>query len=274
MAELAATGERLVPNAWRNRDEYLAYLRQRFAYGAAASELAGAPRVLDFGCGSGLCTRVLGDVVDEIVGVDVAAEAVAYASAHYGSDTCSFRVYDGVRLPIDDASFDAAVSFHAIEHIRADTDAVAEIARVLRPGGTVLISTPNRANRVEPGRRPWNKFHVREYDAADLAAMLSTQFTDVRVRGVTAREEVHAIEMARVAQSRRMRRWDVLNLRGLIPDRCRPYVTRLVRRVLPRPDPSAGPADWVDRYGLEDFYLTETDLDDALDLLATARKSV
>jgi len=101
----------------------------------AAEELAGATRVLDVGCGDGQITRLAAGLegVDLSVGLDPTWNQIAVA-AQRGSATGFVRAgADG--LPFADASFDAVVACLVFEHIDAVDEAIAEVARVLAPGG-------------------------------------------------------------------------------------------------------------------------------------------
>ena len=89
-------------------------------------------------------------------------------------------------LPLPDASVDVVVNFQVIEHLWDQPQFVAECARVLRPGGLLLMSTPNRIT-FSPGRdTPINPFHTRELNAAELAELLTDGGFEMRVdeRGV------------------------------------------------------------------------------------------
>jgi len=103
--------------------------------------LVGGPgrRVLDLGCRYGALTRAYAEGND-IVGVDVDREALAEA-AKLGIQTRWADVEEP--LPFEDASFDVVVAGELIEHLRDPERLVAEIRRVLRPGGTFVGSVPN-----------------------------------------------------------------------------------------------------------------------------------
>jgi SAM-dependent methyltransferase len=136
--------------------------------------------VLDAGCGAGYGSAELGRSARRVLGVDVDEEAVAYARSRYASPGVEFEVMDLARLDLDDASFDVVCAFEAIEHVR-DRDAVlAEIARVLRPDGAFLASTPQAERTTE---RPENPFHEVEYAAADFERLLREYFDDVELYG-------------------------------------------------------------------------------------------
>lgn len=93
-------------------------------------------RVLEVGCGSGHLTRRLADRGVDVVGVDANPQASEVA----GSDRV--RTMRAEVLEFEDDSFDAIVSIHAIEHIPALEVALAEMARVLRPGGRAVFIYP------------------------------------------------------------------------------------------------------------------------------------
>lgn len=191
------------------REEQFASLPERVlhamhvrAYDEAVSRAAGRD-VLDLGCNSGYGTLRLAAVARRVVGVDVNADAIEAARTRPGADAASFRVIDGVALPFPDGSFDLVASFQVVEHIDDPGPYLAEIARVLRPDGVALLTTPNAAIRLDPGMPPWNRFHVREYRAAELSAVLGPYFEQVEVLGMQAPPDIAAVERARVDAARR-----------------------------------------------------------------------
>lgn len=93
-------------------------------------------RVLEVGCGQGHLTKALADRGVDIVGIDANPQAAEVA----GTD--KVRHMRAESLVFDDASFDVIVSVHAIEHIPLLQEALAEMARVLAPGGTALYIYP------------------------------------------------------------------------------------------------------------------------------------
>jgi len=106
-------------------------------------------RVLDAGCGGGLVARELADAGAEVVGVDRSMGSLGVARR---ATNGSFHPAQGrlERLPFADASFDAVVAADVLEHLPDLPAAVAELARVLAPGGSFLFDTVNRT--------PWSWF--------------------------------------------------------------------------------------------------------------------
>jgi SAM-dependent methyltransferase len=115
----------------------------------AAEELAGAARVLDVGCGDGQISRLaVANGATTVVGIDPTWNQLVVASDRDGGPRYA-RAGAGA-LPVRSASFDAVVACLVFEHIRDVDDAIAEVARVLVPGGRFcfflnhpLLQTPS-----------------------------------------------------------------------------------------------------------------------------------
>jgi SAM-dependent methyltransferase len=191
--------------------------------------------VLDAGCGVGYGSAFLGGVARRVVGVDRDEAAVAYARARYGRTNVEFLVGDVLHLDLPDASFDAVCSFETLEHVEDADRFLAEMARVLRPRGVFLVSTP-RAD--ETTTAPDNPFHRVELSRADFEALLRRFFGEVDLFGQ---------RRLQTARHRLMQRLDVLGLRRRLP------VSRRASRLLGTPPTAAVTTDEIviERNGLE-----------------------
>ena len=144
--------------------------------------------VLDLGCRSGALTKHFLDG-NSVVGLDVDAAALEKAAA-LGIEPVQGNVEDP--LPFGDASFDAVVAGELFEHLQFPDALVAEIRRVLRPGGVLVGSVPN-AFRVQSrlrflrGRAPEDDpTHLRMFSPDAIRELLGA-FEDVRIDFVGGR---------------------------------------------------------------------------------------
>ena len=142
-----------------------------------AAQFCSGKRVLDVGCSHGYGTAVLAEKADQAVGFDLYPDVVADATAHFGGDNLRFLAHDANEpFPFTDEAFDLVFSSEVIEHVREQDLCVSEMSRVLRPGGLLIIKTPD----VRSARRG-NVFHYREFSRGELQRMLERHFELVRV---------------------------------------------------------------------------------------------
>ena len=179
VSTLTLTGERTLPGI---ADENYWFRRHEVAYEWVAPWCAGAV-VVDAGCGEGYGAATVARVASSVLALDYDAAVVAHVRDHY-PNLRAVRA-DLQRLPVADSSAEVVVTLQTIEHLHDQPGFVAECARVLRPSGTLVVSTPNRLT-FSPGRAtPLNPFHTRELNAAELAALLDPHFSVSRMLGVS-----------------------------------------------------------------------------------------
>ena len=169
---MEATGERYVSGLVGDiqSEHYHRYLfALRFCAGSD---------VLDVASGEGYGSALLGQVAKSVIGVDLDAGSVRFANSHYMSERVSFRRADATALPIEDASVDVVVSFETIEHLADHAAFLAEIRRVLRPGGLLVISSPDHAVYSKEASHE-NPFHVKELGRAEFLALMRENFPQV-----------------------------------------------------------------------------------------------
>jgi SAM-dependent methyltransferase len=167
---LPLTGERTLPGI---ADERYWFERHLAGYHLAATHVAPGATVLDAGCGEGYGLTVLAAAgAARVVGVDLDAPTVAHARASYAADDPRIEVHRAELkdLPLADAEVELTVSLQVIEHVWDVPGTLASLARVTRPGGHVLLATPNRLTFTPGSDTPVNPFHVREFTADELVA--------------------------------------------------------------------------------------------------------
>ena len=139
-----------------------------------AAQLAPGKRVLDAGCGVGYGSALLArSGAAEVTGVDLSSAAIAAAGSSAPENT-NFILGDLTKLPIDDASIDLVVCFEVIEHIAQQEQLLDELRRVMAPGASLLLSSPNRDVYLSG-----NPHHVRELTPAELSGLLEARFVHV-----------------------------------------------------------------------------------------------
>jgi len=137
---LSQVYDRINPFIWNEamRDEAIGWL-----------DLDGDEKLLDIGCGTGFATEGLLQHLDTVYGLDQSAHQLEKAYAKFGKGgPVQFHRGDAERLPFKDDSFDVVWSSGSIEYWPNPVDALEEIRRIVKPGGTVLIVGPDYPNNT------------------------------------------------------------------------------------------------------------------------------
>jgi SAM-dependent methyltransferase len=270
--ELEPTGERMIMEHYQDSPElYLVHLFHTLTYHFAEPFTEGR-RVLDYGCGSGYGSARIASKARSVTGVDVSAEAVAYAQAHYTQPNLDYRVIEPDKpLPFEAGAFQTVLSFQVIEHVSDPDLYLREIARVLEPGGTLVMATPDRRTRLLPLQRPWNRWHLVEYSEQTLQRLLLRHFPSVEMHTMGGKKSVLDIELRR---TRRIK-WLSLpfTLPG-VPERWRVLGLSAARALSERgrkaPSKPAAPRDFG--FSEEDLRIAR-DVWPSVNLVAVARRS-
>lgn len=151
------------------------FVGRRRILAAVLTDLAdGQPRILDFGAGTGTNVALL-ERFGKVTAVDGDREAVERATRQGHT---ALHVPDGSPLPFPDGAFDLVCAFDVLEHIRDDVAAMAELRRVLRPGGHLLVTVP--AFQALWGDQDEISHHERRYRAPQLRERLAAAGLEVR----------------------------------------------------------------------------------------------
>ncbi|MDP1632434.1 MAG: class I SAM-dependent methyltransferase [Caulobacter sp.] len=165
--------------------------------------------VVDLGCGVGRLTPALAETFGGPVhGVEPSARMREIAVATAGHPGVDYRAGEAARIPLEDASVDAVLMFLSFHHVPDRAAAAAEIARVLRPGGRVLVRSPF-ADRMTAGW--WQQFFPRALAIEKQMFPTLVEVTAVfAAAGLTpvalvTIEEVYAANEAEAAEKLRLR---------------------------------------------------------------------
>ena len=175
--------KRAYSSIYEREEEHWWFLGRRRVLAALLENLdpPGDWRVLDVGCGTGGNFAFL-DAYGRVEGCDYSEEAIRFCRMRGGTPV---QVADIYELPYEDDSFDLATCLDVIEHLRFDLLAFRELARVLKPGGHLLVTLPARP-------RLYSDFdcvagHLRRYTVPQIKMLLrGGGFEPLRVTGYTA----------------------------------------------------------------------------------------
>ncbi|HEY2299355.1 MAG TPA: class I SAM-dependent methyltransferase [Jatrophihabitans sp.] len=229
----------------RVSEENYWFRRHEAAYEFAEPLVAGRT-VLEVGCGEGYGTDLCARTAQRVLGIDYDALTAAHAHATYPAPW--FARANLAALPVAPASVDVVATLQVIEHVWNHGEFVRECLRVLRPGGLLLVTTPNRLT-FSPGRdAPINPFHTKEFTATELAGLIASNGFGVEaVLGLHAGERLVALD-ARYGS----------------------FVDAQL---------ASAPAEWPDSLRADvsavttaDFPIHERDVDASLDLILLARR--
>lgn len=243
-------------------DNYV-FQRSLLAYAEAAKLVSG--KTLEIGTGSGYGIEMIASKSTHFVTIDkFENENISELVKKHGNIE-----FVKMNIPplsgIADNTFDYVITFQVIEHIKNDTLFVKEIHRVLKPGGKLIVTTPNK--KMSLTRNPW---HVREYTVNELKTLLLNVFKTVETLGVYGNDTVMEYYDANKKAVEKITRFDILNLQYNLPRWCLqiPYdiLNRWNRKKMLNNDNSL-----VSKIQMNDYFLSEAN-DECLDLFYIAEK--
>ncbi|MDF2594674.1 MAG: hypothetical protein K0R69_1015 [Clostridia bacterium] len=182
------TGERIVINQQvKENARTNNILKEHMVRYELASSFVKEKKVLDAACGTGYGTKMLKCAgAEHVTGIDISQESIDNALLTYQEDHIEFIQGDVYHLPFSGEVFDVIVSFETIEHIASGEALLKEAARILKIGGTLIISTPNRSIS-NPGlymeERPINNYHPYEYKTIEFIGELLKYFDILELYG-------------------------------------------------------------------------------------------
>ncbi|MEX2233485.1 MAG: methyltransferase domain-containing protein [Cyclobacteriaceae bacterium] len=220
--------------------------------------------VLEVGCGEGRGIALLTRYAQSFTAVDKIRPVIEDLQKKYPAA----RLINMSIPPLtglDDNAYDVVVSFQVIEHIRNDRLFLQEIHRVLKPGGTALLTTPNR--KLSLTRNPW---HIREYLPEELERLARKIYFHTEVKGIAGNEKVMTYYEENKRSVRRFTRWDIFDLQHRMPASLLRIPYEILNRWNRNKLQSAG-NELVKSIHHEDYIVTD-DAGNALDLLLIVKK--
>lgn len=244
-------------------DNYV-YQRSLLAYYKAAEIVSG--RVLEIGTGSGYGIKLISSKAEQFTTIDKFENPALINSLHQFPNVSFVKMNIPPLSDIPDNSFDYVITFQVIEHIQDDTGFIKEIHRVLKSGGKLILTTPNKKMSIT--RNPW---HIREYTIQELETVLKKQFAHVDTSGVFGNEKIMEYYRKNKESVAKLTRFDIFNLQYRLPRQLLqiPYdiMNRLNRKKLLKNNSSL-----VSDIKMEDYIIKPAD-DNCFDLFYVATKA-
>lgn len=149
------------------------------SYEFARGQFGASDHVLDIACGDGYGCRILSPNVGQVIGIDINEGLIANNNQRNDHGNIRYAVDNAFGLSLGDGSVSGCTAMELIEHLPVDQvdTFVKEVRRVVKPGGAFICSTPQNSH----GEIPVVPWHVREYSAPELRAILERHFGSVKI---------------------------------------------------------------------------------------------
>lgn len=240
------------------------FQRSILAYYEAAKRIQEGASVIELGTGSGYGIEIIAPRASKLLTLDKHFIDISPLQEKYPNvEFQTANAPDFSNIPSD--SFDYFITFQVIEHIQNDVKLVEEMHRVLKPGGKLILTTPNI--KMSLTRNPW---HIREYTVKELETLLLKNFQSVDTLGVFGNETVEQYYQKNKESVEKITRFDIFNFQYNLPRQILqiPYdiLNRYNRRKLRNSNTSLS-----DGIKMEDYFVKEAD-DKCFDLFYIAEK--
>src|SRR3989344_1022167 len=141
-------------------------------------------KVLEIGCGEGYYTKKILEITSDVTAIDISEKFLEKAKKYTRAKAHDYVCCPAEKIPFPDNSFDKVLMSEVIEHLLDWRDGVREIHRVLKPGGIVVISTPNKLSyfnvachiKILLRNEPRDGDHIKEFSRRELAGLLKEYF--------------------------------------------------------------------------------------------------
>lgn len=205
MIALLKTAERT--NHFSYLNNYV-FQRHLFAYISVPPAQLLNKKIMELGCGEGYGMQMLSAKAQYYLALDKKRP-----SDRFFNKNITFNQYRfSTLLHLPDNSFDTIICFQVIEHIKNDNKLLNEIKRVLKPGGNLLLSTPNKLTSLAR-----NPFHIREYTPGEIDKLMAAHFTHYTIKGIYGNNLVMEYYRENKKYVGRLMKYDIFNLQYRLP---------------------------------------------------------
>ena len=189
--------------------ENVVFQRHLVAYKEAAKIVRGT--VLEIGSGEGYGINELSPFSERFIAIDKYNPSLKEDFKNEENITFIQTEVPPIK-DIDNDSIDFVVTFQVIEHIENDELFLTEIKRVLKPGGKLIMTTPNLLMSLT--RSPW---HIREYTPDQMRDLVNSVFSDVEFKGVFGNEKIMQYYNKNKESVAKIAKWDIFNFQYWLP---------------------------------------------------------
>ena len=205
MSSIIQTAER---SSHLDPSENVIFQRHFIAYIEASKLISGT--VLEIGSGEGYGVSELSKKAQKYIAIDKYDTPIDEELKK--NNNIEFFEMNVPPLDFPENSVDFIVTFQVIEHIQEDEEFIKEIYRVLKPGGKLILTTPNRLMSLS--RNPW---HVREYSPEEMREILNNSFKNINIKGIFGNEKVMKYYNENKKSVDKIRRFDLFKLEKNLP---------------------------------------------------------
>jgi ubiquinone/menaquinone biosynthesis C-methylase UbiE len=166
------TGERFVPDVegWIALQHY-----HRYYFVLDQIDISGKV-ILDIACGEGFGSKIISKSSKFVYGVDISKDVIENAKKSYHIPNLEFLVGNATSIPLNDQTIDVVISFETIEHLELHNEMMKEIKRVLKPDGTLVISSPDKGYYEKNLPQNNNQYHIKELYHGEFNTLITKYF--------------------------------------------------------------------------------------------------